>query len=159
LKQWFPTVTAHFSDAIAPAKLEHSMEHSSTAETRTHLTAWLRDQMVNQQFRVEMEFGPQTVPAAIVETARDRPRQIAMEDATRQRLSYRRLLVGADLLARPLDQVLTGNEEHVGVLLPNVNALPALMLSLWRIGKVPAILNFSTGAATMLACAQLAGLK
>src|SRR5260370_11066941 len=48
LKQWFPTVTAHFSDAIAPAKLEHSMEHSSTADTRTHLTAWLRDNMVNQ---------------------------------------------------------------------------------------------------------------
>lgn len=159
LKQWFPKVTAHFSEAVTPPKLEHGMDHSSTAQTRTHLTAWLRDQMINQQFQVEMEFGPRTVPAAIVETARDRPRQIAMEDGTRQRLTYRRLLVGADLLARPLGQVLTKNEDRVGILLPNVNALPVLMLGLWRIGKVPAILNFSTGAATMLACAQLAGLK
>jgi acyl-[acyl-carrier-protein]-phospholipid O-acyltransferase/long-chain-fatty-acid--[acyl-carrier-protein] ligase len=33
------------------------------------------------------------------------------------------------------------------------------VLSLWRIGKVPAILNFSTGTPTMLICSQLAGLK
>ena len=159
LKQWFPKVTAHFSEAVTPPKPDLGAEHGSTAQTRTHLTAWLRDRMLDQQFQVEMEFGPRTVPAAIVESARDRPRQIAMEDATRQRLTYRRLLVGADLLAQPLDRVLTTSEDHVGVLLPNVNALPVLMLGLWRIGKVPAILNFSTGAATMLACAQLAGLK
>jgi len=159
LKQWFPKVTVHFSEAVTPPKMDPGTEHGSTAQTRTHLTAWLRDQMINQQFQVEMEFGPRTVPAAIVETARERPRQVAMEDGTRQRLTYRRLLVGADLLARPLGQVLTANEDRVGILLPNVNALPVLMLGLWRIGKIPAILNFSTGAATMLACAQLAGLK
>ncbi len=44
------------------------------------------------------------------------------------------------------------------MLLPNVNALPVLLFSLWRNGKVPAILNFSTGAATMLACSELAGV-
>ena len=38
-------------------------------------------------------------------------------------------------------------------------AMPVLLLSLWRLGNVPAVLNFSTGTATMLACSQLAGLK
>jgi acyl-[acyl-carrier-protein]-phospholipid O-acyltransferase/long-chain-fatty-acid--[acyl-carrier-protein] ligase len=32
-------------------------------------------------------------------------------------------------------------------------------MSLWHIGEVPAVLNFSTGQNTMLACCQLAGIK
>ncbi|MBI5773923.1 MAG: AMP-binding protein [Verrucomicrobia bacterium] len=48
---------------------------------------------------------------------------------------------------------------RVGVLLPNVNATPVVLLALWKLGKVPAVLNFSTGTPTMLACAELAGVK
>jgi acyl-[acyl-carrier-protein]-phospholipid O-acyltransferase/long-chain-fatty-acid--[acyl-carrier-protein] ligase len=47
----------------------------------------------------------------------------------------------------------------VGVLLPNVNAMPVALLSLWAAGRVPAVMNFSTGIPVMLACAQLAGLR
>jgi acyl-[acyl-carrier-protein]-phospholipid O-acyltransferase/long-chain-fatty-acid--[acyl-carrier-protein] ligase len=49
--------------------------------------------------------------------------------------------------------------ERIGVMLPNVNGLPVTLLSLWAAGKVPAMLNFSSGVPTMLNCAQLAGLK
>ena len=93
--------------------------------------------------------------------AAQRSGQIILEDATRQPLTYRRLLVGADLLAVKLKPPSTKTEEHVGVLLPNVNArLPVLLMSSHGASsKVPAILNFSTGAATMLTCSQLAGLK
>jgi acyl-[acyl-carrier-protein]-phospholipid O-acyltransferase/long-chain-fatty-acid--[acyl-carrier-protein] ligase len=155
LRQWFPTVTVHFSNVLVPPR----SEFSSTAQARAQFTSWLRDQMVNHQFKVEMDLGPRDVLAAIVETARERPRQIVLEDAARQPLTYRRLLVAGDVLARPLRTVLSQGEERVGVLLPNVNALPVLLLSLWHIGKGPSVLNFSTGAATMLACCQLAGLK
>ena len=34
---------------------------------------------------------------------------------------------------------------RTGVLLPNVNATPVTLLSLWAAGHTPAILNFSTG--------------
>src|SRR5207237_7361747 len=47
----------------------------------------------------------------------------------------------------------------IGVLAPNTSAAPTVLLSLWAATKVPAVLNYSTGAVTMLACAQLAGLK
>ncbi|MDB6121688.1 MAG: AMP-dependent synthetase and ligase [Pedosphaera sp.] len=154
-KKWFPTVTAHFSNVLTPPK----SEHTSTAKARAQMTNWLRDQMIQQQFDVEMEFGPKDVLTAIIETTHQRPKQIALEDATRQPLTYRRLLVGADVLAHPLQTALSSSGEHVGILLPNVNALPVLIISLWHLGKVPAVLNFSTGAATMLACAQLAGVK
>ena len=46
---------------------------------------------------------------------------------------------------------------RVGVLLPNVNAMPVVTLSLWAAGKVPAILNYSTGPTILLACAGSPG--
>ncbi len=153
--KWFPTVTAHFSEVLIPPK----SEFHSTAQARTQMTGWLRDEMINQQFNVEMEFGPRNVLAAIVATARERPGQKVLEDATRQPLTYRRLLVGADVLSQRLSKLFTAQDNRIGVLLPNVNSLPVLLCGLWRLSRSPAILNFSTGPATMLACAQLAGLK
>jgi acyl-[acyl-carrier-protein]-phospholipid O-acyltransferase/long-chain-fatty-acid--[acyl-carrier-protein] ligase len=162
-KRLFPRVTAHFSEALEPPRLQHL----TTMQARNRYTDWLRQRMLEQQFRVEMEFGPATLPAAILAMARQRPNQVVLQDATMNPLTYRRLLIGARLLAgqwqrllgseRPLTSAAT--DCPVGVLLPNVNAMPVVLLSLWASGNVPAILNFSTGPVTMLACARLAGLK
>lgn len=171
-KRLVPHVTAHFSDLLVPPKLDHI----GTTPARLRLTHWLRDRLVEQQFRVEMEFGPRTVPEAIVETARRRAAHPALQDLTRT-LTYRRLIQGAALLARQwprgLDAALPGLEgvsatrinsgpqatERIGVLLPNVNALPLTLLSLWSLGRVPAILNYATGPAILRACSELAGLQ
>ena len=153
-KKWFPRVTAHFGAVQQPPRLEHL----STAKARAQMTGWLRDAMVRQQFETEMAFGPRTIPEAIVAAARLRPGHIVLSDVT-TKLSYRRLLAGASLLARQFEKRLVREQPRVGVLLPNVNATPVVLLSLWSLGKVPALLNYSTGPATMLACAQLAGLK
>ncbi len=153
-KRWFPQVTAHFSAPLAAPELGKI----STGHARERLTNWLRDQMVRQQFEVEMAFGAANLLAAVAETARPHPGQIILEDATSPSLTYRKLMVGADLLAQALrDAILDG--ERVGLLLPNVNATPVVILALWSVGKVPAVLNFSAGTPTMLACAELAGLK
>jgi acyl-[acyl-carrier-protein]-phospholipid O-acyltransferase/long-chain-fatty-acid--[acyl-carrier-protein] ligase len=153
-KRCLPKVTAHFSDVLTPPKVEHL----GTAKARARLTDWLRDHMVRQQFETEMRCGEPTVPAAIVATSRQRPRRVALEDINGA-LTCRRLLVGADLLAGEFAKRLPPQQPRVGVLLPNVNATPVALLALWCLGKVPAVLNYSTGTATMLACAQLAGLK
>jgi acyl-[acyl-carrier-protein]-phospholipid O-acyltransferase/long-chain-fatty-acid--[acyl-carrier-protein] ligase len=153
-KQYFPKVTAHFS--AAPASPE--LKDISTARARALLTNWLRDQMVRQQFEVEMTFGAKNVLSAVAESARKLPRHVILEDATLQTLTYRKLMVGADVLAHTLRGAVTAG-ERVGLLLPNVNATPVVILALWRLGKVPAMLNFSSGTPTMLACAELAGLK
>src|ERR1039458_3784182 len=118
----------------------------------------VRMEMVRQQFEVEMAFGAQNVLSAVAETARKLPGHVILEDATLQTLTYRKLMVGADVLAHALRGEVTGG-ERVGLLLPNVNATPVAILALWSLGKVPAMLNFSSGTPTMLACAELAGLK
>jgi acyl-[acyl-carrier-protein]-phospholipid O-acyltransferase/long-chain-fatty-acid--[acyl-carrier-protein] ligase len=153
-KKCFPKVTAHFSVPLVAPEL-HDI---STSHARTLLTNWLRDQMVRQQFEVEMTFGPRNVLSAVAETARKHPGHVILEDATLQTLTYRKLMVGADVLAHALRGAVTDG-GRVGLLMPNVNATPVAILALWRLGKVPAVLNFSSGTPTMLACAELAGLK
>ena len=154
-KRWFPRLSVHFSEVLAPPR----PEHVSATEGRRRLTDWLRDQMVAQRFETEMAFGPATVPHAILEAARRQPRHIALQDASLQELSYRRLFVAADLLAGQWRMLLNEAAQRVGVLLPNVNAMPVVTLSLWAAGKIPAVLNYSGGTAVLLSCAKLAGLK
>ncbi|HVU33523.1 MAG TPA: AMP-binding protein [Opitutaceae bacterium] len=153
-REWFPRVSAHFS----PALTAPSLDHVSHSEARQRLTQWLRDQMVEQQFQVEQRFGATNVLAAVAETTRHIPGRIALEDVTGGKLTYRRLMIATDLLGAQWPRRL-GSPARVGVLLPNINAMPVTLLSLWSAGKVPTILNFSSGVPTMLACAQLAGLK
>ena len=154
--EWFPPVEVHFSDALPPPIIKHV----STTKARKRMTVWLLDQMRRQQFHVEFEHGPEAPIAAIAAAAARRPRAVVLEDASRQKLTYRRLMVGSSLLAGQWRTMLGGEVgERIGVLLPNVNAMPVTVLSLWAADKVPAILNFSTGTPTMLTCAQLAGLK
>ncbi len=154
--RWFPRVTAHFSPALSPP----AFENVSHTLARQKITMWLRDRMTLQQFEVEMEHGPHNMLAAIAETAASIPGRVALEDVTFKELTYRRLMVGADLLAaewrRRLGPIAG---ERVGVLLPNANSQPVTLLSLWAARKVPAMLNYSTGLPVMLLCAQLATLK
>ena len=154
-KEFFPRISVHVSEVLdVPEFLE-----MRTSQARTRLTLWLRDQMVRQQFDVEMAHGPRTLPEAIVAVARMFPDKCILEDVSRQTMDYRRLLLGADVLSQQWDRWLAPESVRVGVLLPNINATPVVLLSLWTVRKVPAVLNFTAGASVMLACAKLAGIK
>lgn len=154
--RWFPRVSAHFSDALTAPRFDDI----SHAEARTRVTTWLRDALVRQQFETDLALGPQNILAAIATTAALHPSRVALQDFTFASLTYRRLLVGADVLAAQWKKILAPDSPaRIGVLLPTANATPVTLLSLWRAGRVPALLNYSSGPAAMLACAQLAGLR
>ncbi len=153
-KKYFPKVTVHFSAILTAPEFGDI----STGQARRQLSSWLRDQMVRQQFDVEMSFGAQNMLAAVAEAARSYSNHVVLEDAMQQTLTYRKLMIGADVLAHALRGRVDGG-ERIGLLLPNVNATPVVILALWSMGLVPAMLNFSSGTPTMLACADLAGLR
>lgn len=161
-RRWFPTVTAHFSPVLTPPETSHL----TRKEARPRLTQWLRDQLIAQQFEVDFKLSPQHVLGAIVETARTCPEHLVLEDVSFKPLTYRRLLVGVEVLSSAWRQRLKGIASHspqekqvVGVLLPNVNATPLTLLSLWSAGFIPALLNFSSGNQVMLSCVKLSGLR
>jgi acyl-[acyl-carrier-protein]-phospholipid O-acyltransferase/long-chain-fatty-acid--[acyl-carrier-protein] ligase len=154
-KQWFPRISVHFSDVLSPP-LE---AHATSTEARTAFTTWLQDTMIQQQFETEMTFGPATLRAAILQTARQARKRTIAQDTTLQRLTYGKLLLGATVLCGRWKSLLSASSGRVGVLLPNVNSFPVVLLSLWNCGKVPAILNYTAGPATLLACVRVANLK
>ncbi len=81
-----------------------------------------------------------------------------LEDVQRKPLTYGRLVTGALVLGRRLAAE-TGAGDAVGVLLPNAQATAVVLFGLGAHGRVPALLNFSTGAGNMLAACRAAELR
>ncbi|MEF3305800.1 AMP-binding protein [Paenibacillus sp. GYB003] len=79
------------------------------------------------------------------------------EDAA-QRIGYKQLLLGAYVLGRKMAGKL-GGETNVALLMPNAVAHVVALFALMRIGKTPAMLNFSSGAQTMLDACETASVR
>jgi acyl-[acyl-carrier-protein]-phospholipid O-acyltransferase/long-chain-fatty-acid--[acyl-carrier-protein] ligase len=82
----------------------------------------------------------------------------AVEDPLTGGLSYRKLILGAQVLSRKLER-LTGVGDNVGVLLPNSNGVAVTFFALQTIGRVPAMLNFSAGPVSVRAACHAARVK
>ncbi len=79
-------------------------------------------------------------------------RHVILEDIERKPMSYKRLIQGAIILGGEISQI-TSAQEKVGVMLPNSVGVVVTFFSLQAYGRVPAMLNFSTGLRNMkLAC-------
>jgi len=149
-KRRLPRVTLHCSPLLTPP----ARQFERSAEAREFYTAWLFDRATDLRFAVEMEQGAGTLPDAIRAAAAEQPDKIIIEDLT-GRKTYRELLTGAEIFTRLLHRRLDAS-PHVGVLLPNSTGMVVTLLALWALGRVPGILNFSTGSTAMLACTTLA---
>ncbi len=94
--------------------------------------------------------------AALIE-AGDRHgwRRTAVEDPVTGRLSYSRLVLGANVLGRKL-MPLAPEGGRIGVMLPNANGAAVTLFGLASAGRVPAMINFSAGAANVLSACRAA---
>lgn len=93
---------------------------------------------------------------AVVAAAHEHgPSRLAVEDPVSGALSYKRLLAGASVLARKF-QPLAAEGEAIGLMLPNANATAVSVLATMSAGRVPAMINFSAGAANILSACRAA---
>lgn len=81
-----------------------------------------------------------------------------VEDSTGARLTYGRLLRGALALGR-LTERITREGETVGVMMPNSAATLALVLGLMGRRRVPAMLNFTSGAEGLQSALRAAQIR
>ncbi len=80
-----------------------------------------------------------------------------IEDAERKPLGYGRLTTASLALGRALARR-TRPGEYVGVLLPNAAATVVAFFALQAFGRIPAMLNFTTGAEGMIAACRSASV-
>ncbi len=85
-------------------------------------------------------------------------RHKVLEDVQRKPMDFRKLIVGAFALGRTMAAE-TEAEERVGVLLPNVIATVVAFFGLHAYGRVPTMLNFSTGVRNVVSGCGSATLK
>ena len=81
-----------------------------------------------------------------------------VRDITRA-VTYRKLIIGIHVMAGKLQSLLPEPEKTTGLLMPNAVAHVVALFALFRLGKTPAILNFSTGTKNVVDCAKNAEVK
>ena len=99
----------------------------------------------------------ETILQRVIATARrDGFDRLACQDPVTGDMPYGLLLTGARVLAARFAKY---PESNVGVMLPNANGSIATILGLMSAGKVPAMINFTAGAANILSACKAAEVR
>lgn len=115
------------------------------------------------QIMSDLIFRTSNIERSVFEAVVDAARvhglsRVAVEDPVTGTLTYKRLLIGARALGKKLTP-LAEQGQALGVMLPNANGAAATLLGVMSAGRVPAMINFSAGAANILAACKAAQVK
>lgn len=152
-RRWFPKIIITIG---RPHRLR--LDSNATSRRRRQLGAGrITDMLANVAF--ESRPRQRTLFEALL-AAREvhggsRP---LIEDLDWTPISYDRLVLGSLVLGRRLAG-LTKPGERVGVLLPNAVGCVVTFFALQGFGRVPAMLNFTAGAAGLLGACRTAGVR
>ncbi len=146
--------------------LEPRTFHAPPAPDGRELTGRRRRQAIGRQlYDVMSDMMFRTAPrrrtlfqALLDARALHGGKAIITDDVERRQLSYDALVLGSLVLGRRLARD-TAPAEMVGVMLPNAAGTIATFFALQAFGRVPALLNFTTGAAGMAAACRAAGVR
>ena len=152
-RAWFPKVTISI---LPPVKL--GIDEVLRGKLRRNAAgAALQDVMVDAMVKTAML--DRTLFEALSHAHRDRgTSRPIVTDALGAELSYRKLILGAQVLSRKLESG-TRVGENVGLLLPNSAGVAVVFMALQSVGRTPAMLNFSAGSVNVLAAIKAAEVK
>jgi acyl-[acyl-carrier-protein]-phospholipid O-acyltransferase / long-chain-fatty-acid--[acyl-carrier-protein] ligase len=152
-KRWWPKVTVTI---LEPVPLTVAPELKGKAR-RMAAGAALYQIMSDLVFRTtNIE---RSVTEAVIEAARVHGgSRVAVEDPITGELSYKRLLVGAAALGRKI-MPLAPEGAAIGLMLPSANGAAVTMLAVQSAGRVPAMINFTAGAASVLGACRAAKIE
>ena len=149
-RRWFPKVTV---TVLEPVKLAVADELKGRWR-RQAAGAALYEIMSDLVFRTTST--DRTVFEAVVEAAEVHGwKRISVEDPVTGSLTYKRMLLGAAVLGKKL-MPLASEGKALGVMLPNANGAVVTILGVMSAGRVPAMINFTAGAASILAACKAA---
>jgi acyl-[acyl-carrier-protein]-phospholipid O-acyltransferase/long-chain-fatty-acid--[acyl-carrier-protein] ligase len=124
---------------------------------RKEVAMWLQKLMLNLQF-VTYKYD-KTLFLAICEAAQKFGKNLKiLEDTTQTELTYRQLFTRTLVLSRLLEKE-TAESEHTGLLLPNTSTIVVCLLALQYLGRIPAMLNFTSGAQNILKACKTGKIK
>ena len=151
--RWFPKITLTF---LPPRTLDIPKE-ARGRKRRELVRIFLHDLMRDSAF--EACNHRRTLFEAILEARKlYGHKRVVCVDASRKTANYDQLVTASLLLGERFEST-TQAGERVGFLLPGSIASVALSLGLSRIGRVPAMLNYSAGVKNILSCCAASCVK
>ncbi len=152
-RRWFPRITLNVQPPVRlqiPEQLRGRARRQYTADRLYHIMT----DMIFATAQLDQTLWQALLAARMTHGGSGK----IIEDINRKPLTYNRLVLGALALGGSLARV-TRQGEAVGILLPNAAATAASFFALQAFGRVPAMLNFSTGLANMQAAVGAAQIK
>jgi acyl-[acyl-carrier-protein]-phospholipid O-acyltransferase/long-chain-fatty-acid--[acyl-carrier-protein] ligase len=147
-QRWFPRIRVR----VLPPRRITAPEGLAGRARRAALRRALADEMVHTAFATANI--DTTLFDALLEAARlHGGSHVIADDIDQQPMTYRALIAGSHALGGVL-ATRTREGERVGVLLPTSRAALVTFFALQARGRVPAMLNFSTGPASVAAACR-----
>jgi acyl-[acyl-carrier-protein]-phospholipid O-acyltransferase/long-chain-fatty-acid--[acyl-carrier-protein] ligase len=151
-RRWFPKITVTI---LEPVKLKVDPDLKGR-KRRQAAGAALYTIMSDLIFRTSST--DRTVVEALIDAAKIHgPNWLAVEDPVSGQMTYKRLLQATAVLGRKL-MPLALEGRSLGVMLPTSNGAVVTLLAVMSAGRVPAMINFTAGAANILAACRAADL-
>ena len=148
--RWFPKITI---EILEPTTI-HAASELRGKSRRKFSGHVLADIMTDMMFSTS--HYQQTLFSALLEARTIHGGNYTVaEDLARKPLSYDDLVTRSVLLGSVLEKI-SSPGENIGVFLPNATRTLCVVFSLQLISRVPAMLNYSTGSAGMLAACHIA---
>jgi acyl-[acyl-carrier-protein]-phospholipid O-acyltransferase/long-chain-fatty-acid--[acyl-carrier-protein] ligase len=149
-RRWFPKITINI---LEPVRLKLDSELKGRRR-RQAAGAALYEIMSDLMFRSTPT--DRTVIGDLIKAAKDHGAGWpAIEDPVSGQLTYRRLLQAVAVLGSKL-MPLALEGRSLGVMLPTSNGAVVTLLAVMSAGRVPAMINFTAGAANILAACRAA---
>ncbi len=151
-RSWFPKVSFTVGSPFTLSKNDARSMKEQKAAASDSILHTMQTELLKARLKPDVNLFNEALEAARLHGAK----QTICMDVTAA-VSYRTLLVSSYVLGNKLRPMLAANQS-VGVLLPTSIGHTALLFALFRLGKTPAILNFSLGVQTLLDCCETAGI-
>ena len=151
--RWFPQITLTI---LAPRRIELP-EGVQGREQREYAGAQLSDLMTEMMFQARSTDNTLFEALLDARTIHGGKHEV-VDDPQKKPLTYNSLLTRAMLLGH-LFSARTGRGDKVGVLLPSTTTTVVTFWALIAYGRVPAMLNFTLGAAGLVSACETAELK
>ncbi len=149
-RKWFPKVTVTI---MPPVDLK--VDDALKGKARRQAAGAALYQIMSDLIFATTDIDRSVFQAVVDAAGKHGASRLAVEDPVTGGLTYKRLLIGARVLGSKLSS-LAGEGQALGVMLPTANGAAVTMLGLMSAGRVPAMINFTAGAANVMAACKAA---
>ncbi len=152
-RRWFPKVKVTVLEPV-DMKVDPNLKGKARRQAAGAALYQIMSDMIFKTTDIDRSVFDAVVEAAKIH-GKDR---ICVEDPLAGTMTYKRLLIGARILGSNL-AVTADPGKAVGVMLPNSNGVAVTLMGLMSANRVPAMINFSAGLASILAACKGAEVK